>query len=89
MSDIIEKQYCRLCKMFIKREVLDLASTTLGLLKIDVNDKENRLETNRMSLSTATSNLLKEVSISLEKKMKLKKECCIMVVKKRKITFEI
>ena len=50
--------------MFIEREVL--ASAALRLLTIDVNDKENHLETNRMSLRTATSNLLKEVSVSLE-----------------------
>ena len=61
MSDTIEKQYHRLCKMVIKREVLDLPSTTLRQLKRDVSDKENHLETNRMSLITATSNLLKEV----------------------------
>ena len=64
LADNIEKQYGRLCKMFIEREVL--ASTALRLLTIDVNDKENHLETNRMSLRTATSNLLKEVSVSLE-----------------------
>ena len=47
--------------MVIKREVLDLPSTTLRQLTRDVSDKENHLETNRMSLITATSNLLKEV----------------------------
>ena len=66
--------------MVIKRKVLDLASTKLRLLKIDVNSKENCIETNRMSLRTATSNLLKVVSISSEKKRKLKKESCIMMV---------
>ena len=50
--------------MFIEREVL--ASAALRLLTIDVNDTENHLETTRMSLRTATSNLLKEVSVSLE-----------------------
>ena len=53
--------------MAIKRDVLDVASTTLRLLKIDVNDKENHLETDRMSLGTTTSNLLNEVSIPSEK----------------------
>ena len=81
LSDTIEKQYCRLCKMVIKIEVLDLVITTLRLLKIDVNDKENRLETDRMSLGTATSNPLKEVPISSEKKVKFKNECHMMIVK--------
>lgn len=58
--------------MVFKREVLDLASATSRVLKIDVNDKENHLETNRMSLGTATNNLLKELSISSEKIMKFK-----------------
>ena len=35
LLDTIGKQYCRLCKMVIKRNVLDLASTTLRLRNID------------------------------------------------------
>ena len=66
--------------MVIKGDVLDLPSTTLRLLKIDVNDKENDLETSRISLGTAMSNLLEEVSISSEKKMKFKK--CFMIIVK-------
>ena len=58
--------------MVFKREVLDLARATSRVLKIDLNDKENHLETNRMSLGTATNNLLKELSISSEKIMKFK-----------------
>ena len=45
--------------MVIRREVLDLASTTLRLLKTDVNNKENHLEINRMSLGTGTQYLQK------------------------------
>ena len=45
LSGTIEKQYCRLCEMVIKREVLDLPSTTLRLLEMVLNDKENRLKT--------------------------------------------
>ena len=58
--------------MVFKREVLDLASATSRVLKIDLNDKENHLETNRMSFGTATNNLVKELSISSEKIMKFK-----------------
>ena len=32
LSGTVEKQYCRLCEMVIKTEVLDPPSTTLGLL---------------------------------------------------------
>ena len=45
LSGTIEKQYCRLWEMVIKREVLDLPSTTLRLLEMVLNDKENRLKT--------------------------------------------
>ena len=45
LSGTTEKQYCRLCEMVIKREVLDLPSTTLRLLEMVLNDKENRLKT--------------------------------------------
>ena len=58
----------------MRGEVIDLASATLRLLKIDVS---NRCE----SVGIAISNLLKEVSISSEKKMKFKKECRMMIVK--------
>lgn len=34
--------------MVIKREVLDLTSTTLRLQKRDVKDKDNHLEANRI-----------------------------------------
>ena len=53
--------------MVIKREVLDLPSKTLILLKIVAKDKENHLETNRMSLGTATSNGSK-TSINISRK---------------------
>ena len=45
LSGTIEKQYCRLWEMVIKREVLDLPSTTLRLLEMVLNDKENHLKT--------------------------------------------
>ena len=45
LSGTIEKQYCRLWEMVIKREVLDLPSATLRLLEIVLNDKENHLKT--------------------------------------------
>ena len=80
LSDTIENQYCRLCKIVIKIEVLDLVSTTLRLLKIDVKNKKNHLASDRIVLGAATSNL-KELSITSEKKSKFKKECCIMIVK--------
>ena len=45
LSGTVEKQYCRLCEMVIKTEVLDLPSATLRLLEIVLNDKENHLKT--------------------------------------------
>ena len=45
LSGTFEKQYCRLCEMVIKTEVLDLPSATLRLLEIVLNDKENHLKT--------------------------------------------
>lgn len=69
--------------MVIKKEVLDLASTTLRMLKVDVNDKKNHLASDRIALGTAISNLLKGVSISLEKKSKFKNN--VLLWKKRNV----
>ena len=69
--------------MVIKKEVLNLASTTLRMLKVDVNDKKNHHASDRIALGTAISNLLKGVSISLEKKSKFKNN--VLLWKKRNV----
>ena len=80
MSDEIEKVFRKLCRLVLKPEVVDEATTPYKLIKINVSDKNIQKEYMETNIGTAVTDDLRDKSIKSDIKKSFMKECFNMVV---------
>ena len=80
MSDEIEKVFRKLCRLVLKPEVVDEATTPYKLIKINVSDKNIQKEYMETNIGTAATDDLRDKSIKSDIKKSFMKECFNMVV---------
>jgi hypothetical protein len=80
LNDTLEGMLRKLLSVFIRKEVLDSASTSYKLIKLDVEKKENHLPADTIKLGTAVKSLLRSNNISEGSKHQFKKDCVQLLV---------
>ena len=80
MSDEMEKVFRKLCRLVLKPEGVDEATTPYKLIKINVPDKSIQKEYMETNIGTAANDDLGDESINSDIKKSFTKECFNMVV---------
>ena len=80
MPDQIEKVFRKLCRLVLKPEVVDEATTPYKLIKINVSDKNIQKQYMETNIGTAATDDLRDKSIKSDIKKSFMKECFSMVV---------
>ena len=71
LSDAFVEMFTCLMSMVIKRNVLNDATTTLKLVKIDMTDKESQLDAMSIKLGTALKEMLSALGAKLQERSPL------------------
>ena len=79
-SDEIEKLFRKLCRLVLKPEVVDQATTPYNLIKINVSDKNIQKEYMKTNIGTAATDDLRDNYIKYDIKKSFMKEYFNMVV---------
>ena len=61
MSDEIKKMFRKLCSLVLKPQVVDEASTSCNLIKINVSDKSNQKGYMKTNVDTVAIDDLREI----------------------------
>ena len=80
MSDEIEKLFRKLCRLVLKPEVVDEATTPYKLIKTNTSDKNIQKEYTKANIGTAATDDLGDSCIKSDIKKSFMKECFNMVV---------
>ena len=80
MSDEIEKLFRILCRLVLKSEVVDEATTPYKLIKINVSDKNIQKEYMKTNIGAAATDDLRDNYIKSDIKKSFMKECFNIVV---------
>ena len=80
MSDEIEKVFRNLCRLVLKPEVVDEATTPYKLIKMNVSDKNIQKEYMETNVGTAATDDLRDKFMKSDTKKSFIKECFNVVV---------